>query len=252
MSLQDNIARLRARQTTYGTWFSLGDSTIAEIAALAGITWGLFDHEQGCAPESALPDNLRAVAASSLAPIVRVGARHHDAVTRALNWGAAGIMYPHVESAQDADHCVRMAHYPPRGERGISRSTRSAGYGLTAVDLVKNPPRPLVIVQIESLEGVRNAEAIAAVDGVDMLFVGPADLGFDLAVHAPQAGYDYAGCLQKTVDAASAHGKSCGILVRDTADLPQLRAQGFHHLGIDSDMGILRARYREIARMGQS
>ncbi len=241
----------RSSQNTIGTWFSLGSSIIAEMAAVSGVQWGLFDHEQGSAPESVLPENLRAVGAGKLIPLVRIGRRSAEAVTRALNWGAAGIMYPHVENAEDAQRCVQMAHYPPRGVRGISRSTRATAYGAGHCDVKNNPPAPLVVVQIESLEGVRNVSSIAAVEGVDMLFVGPADLSFDLSVSTDEGKLTYEQCLEATVRAARAHGKSAGILVRNPSDIPQLRALGFNHLAIDSDMGILRRRYAELAEMSR-
>lgn len=238
--------RLRGATPTLGAWFSIGSPVIAEIAAGCGFDWGLFDHEQGAAPEAALPDNLRAVAGSALVPVVRVGAPHPDAVTRALNWGAEGVMFPHVESAEQADACVRLMRYPPRGDRGISRSTRACRYGLRSPDFKNNPPRPIVIVQIESLEGARRVDEIAAVDGVDMLFVGPADLSFDLSVNTPDAALDYTGCLRVVAEAARRHGKSCGILVRDVADVPGLRGLGYQHLALESDMSILRARYQQL------
>lgn len=247
MSIATTAERMRSNQPTIGTWFSIGSPVIAEIAAASGISWALFDHEQGSAPESALPENLRALGGSSLVPVVRVGARHPDVIMRALNWGAEGIMIPHVESAADAKNCVDMIHYPPLGARGISRSIRAVGYGTRDVDFIKNPPRPLVLLQIESIEGVRNAEAIAAVDGVDMLFVGPADLSFDIGVRNDSSAPDFDECLRLTIAAAHAKGKSCGILVRDEADLPKLRQMGFDHFAIDSDMAILRRRYQHIA-----
>lgn len=249
MNTVTTTEQLRTRQPTVGTWFSIGSPVIVEIAAVSGISWALFDYEQGSAPESALPDNLRAVAGSTLLPLVRVGARHPDVIMRALNWGAQGIMIPHVESAEDAENCVQMIHYAPRGRRGLSRSTRATGYGTCAIDFVNNPPRPLVILQIESLKGARNAQSIAAVDGVDMLFVGPSDLTFDLSVHPADPVLDYNGCLAAVVAAARSEDKCCGILVRDEADVPQLRQAGFDHLAIDSDVAILRRRYQQIAAM---
>lgn len=249
MTIETATERFRSSTGTLGTWFSIGSPVIAELAAGAGIAWGLFDHEQGCAPEAVLPENLRAVAGSELIPLVRVGARQEDIVMRALNWGAAGIMFPHVESAEEADACVRLVHYPPRGERGISRSTRATGYGTGQCDFKNHPPKPIVAVQIESLEGARSADSIAAVPDVDMLFVGPADLTFDLSINDPDPQLDYEGCLKATVEAAHRHGKSAGILVRQEKDIPYLRELGFNHLAIDSDMGILRRRYAELAAM---
>jgi len=226
-----------------GTWLSLGVPVVAELAALSGFDWLLFDLEHGAGSESSLLANLQAVRGTPVLPIVRVGAPHPDLILHALDWGAAGIMVPHVESAAQAQACLQAIHYPPRGRRGFSRSARAYDYGLRPAE---ESPAPVFFAQIESLHGIENAEAIAAVDGVDVLFVGPADLAHDLSNstngHAPS----YYDCLTRVVSAARTAAKHAGILVRNQSDLPLLIAQGFTYLAIESDVSILRQRYQQI------
>lgn len=233
-----NAARLRERKPCLGTWMSLGSPVVAELAAQCGFDWLLFDLEHGCGSEAALLPQLQAIRGTDTAAIVRVGAPHADLIARVLDWGADGIMVPHVSSAAEAEACVQAAHYAPRGRRGFSRSVRAHGYGL-------RPPStepPLIFAQIENIEGVENVHAIADVDGIDVLFVGPADLRFDLEARPALATRDFDACLREVAAAA----KPGGILLRDRAEANKLRALGFTHIACDSDLGILRTAYQNI------
>jgi len=227
-----------------GTWLSIGSPTIAELAAESGFDWVLLDLEHGCAPEASLPDQLRALRGSSTTAIVRVGAPHPDLVARVLDWGAGGIMVPHVESVAQAEAVVRAAHYPPRGQRGLSRTVRAYGYGLRPPQPDMRPP--LILAQIESAAAVDQATEIARVDGIDILFVGPADLRFDLQVHGATLPDEYDRCLRTVVDAAGAAGKTSGILVRNPGGLDEHASLGFSYIAIDSDLAILRKAYQDI------
>lgn len=226
-----------------GSWLTIGSPVIAELAALCGFEWLLFDLEHGCNAEAALPDQLRALRGTPTRAIVRVGAPHPDAIARVLDWGADGIMVPHISSAQEAAACVDAMRYPPLGHRGVSRSTRACNYGLLPLQ-TQSPP--VFMAQIETVDGVRNAADIAAVDGVNVLFVGPADLQFDLTARPEAAEGDFNTCLAKVVKAASDAGKQSGILVRDAADLPRLLGLGFTQVAVDSDLAILRRSYQQI------
>lgn len=225
---------LRERKPNVGTWLSIGSPVIAELAAQSGFDWLLFDLEHGSASEAALLTQLQA--ARDVAKIVRVGAPHADLIARVLDWGADGIMVPHVSSAAEAEACVKAMRYPPRGTRGVSRSVRAYGYGLQPFA----PAEPIFFAQIETLEAVERAAEIAQVDGVDVLFVGPADLRHDL--EARKAARDYNACLREVAGV----GKPCGILTRDLTELTRLRGLGFTHIAIDSDLGILREGYRSV------
>lgn len=229
-----------------GTWLSIGSPTIAEIAAECGFQWLLFDLEHGCETEAALPAQLRAVRGSSARSIVRVGAPYPDLIARVLDWGAHGIMVPRINSAREAETIVQAARYAPRGHRGYSRSSRSYGYGLRPPSSPDDITLPLIMAQIETIEGVENAASIAAINGIDVLFVGPADLQFDLRARPHLATHDYQNCLSATAAAARAAGKASGILVRDLSQLNAHIDLGFTHIAIDSDLAILRKGYQHI------
>jgi 2-dehydro-3-deoxyglucarate aldolase/4-hydroxy-2-oxoheptanedioate aldolase len=222
--------------TRIGTWLSVGSPVIAELAAECGFDWVLLDLEHGCDSEAALPSQLRALRGFNTQSIVRVGGPNPDLIGRVLDWGASGIMVPHVNTVHDAFQVLKAAQYPPQGRRGYSRTVRAYGYGLRP--LGDHPTPPTIIAQIETLEGVEHAYEIAAVAGISALFVGPADLNFDLKAHHSARTYDE--CLQKVAKAAHDHNKPCGILVRSPDDLPKMKALGYTWLAVDSDLSLLR------------
>ncbi|MCW0216757.1 MAG: aldolase/citrate lyase family protein [Prosthecobacter sp.] len=231
-----------------GTWLSIGSPVIAELAGACGFDWVLLDLEHGCESEAALPSQLRALRGSTTRAIVRVGAPHADLISRVLDWGAHGIMVPHVNSAEEAEAIVQAAHYAPRGHRGFSRTVRTYDYGLNPPG--NTPPPPIILAQIETIQGIENAKAIAAISGIDALFVGPADLGHDLKVRQSSLNYD--DCLRTVAAAAREQSKECGILVRQSADLPKMRDIGFTWLAIDSDLSLLREGYLKILQSAKS
>ncbi len=235
-------------QTSLGTWLSIGSPVIAELAALAGFDWVLLDLEHGCAGEGSVPDQLRALRGSGKRGVVRVGAPHADLVARVLDWGAAGVMVPHVSTAAAAEAVVRAAWYPPRGRRGFSRTVRAHDYGLRAPE---DTPAPLILAQIETLDAVGEASAIAAVEGIDVLFVGPADLQHDLRHRRLSISGDFEACLERVVSAARGAGKHAGILLRDVAELDRRLEQGFTHVAVQSDLSLLREAFGGLLRMGR-
>lgn len=230
----------------WGTWISTGSPVVAELASQYPFDWLLIDFEHGAVSDATLPEILRGISHHPrLSVIIRVPDFQPSLIARALDWGADGIMLPHVRSAQDAARCVAAMRYPPRGKRGYSSSVRAYGYGV-APPTVPSDIQPLLFTQIEDLEGVNQAQAIAAVDGVDVLFVGPADLKMALEASDAEEKPTYGDALQRVSDAANAYGKRSGILVRDQGSLPQLLACGYTCIAIDSDIAILRAGYERL------
>lgn len=244
----EHLARVRRTEPFFGTWLSIGSPIIAELAAASGFDWLLFDLEHGAYSDAVLMSNLQAIKGTRAMPIVRVGAPHPDLILRALDWGGAGIMLPHVESEAEARECLQAIHYPPRGRRGISRSARVYEYGLRPMPAPHELPPPVLFAQIESVEGIDHVEEIAAVDGVDVLFVGPTDLAFDISVRKNGQGPAYGQCLARVTRAARAAGKQAGILVRSMHDIQPLREQGFTHFAVESDLGIIRNQYQEMLK----
>lgn len=224
-----------------GTWLSIGSPVIAELAAECGFDWVLIDLEHGSATEAAVPDQLRALRGTRTQGIVRVGAPDRALIGRVLDWGADGIMLPHVQCADEAAACVAAMRYPPAGVRGVSRTVRAYRYGLQEFPGTR---QPVLLAQIEDPAGVANAAEIARVDGVDALFVGPSDLKFSLAQCSESDVPSYSQCLARVVSAARQAEKAAGILVRDLDSISEHLELGFTLLAAQSDLGILRAQYQ--------
>lgn len=234
-----NTSTLRQRHPQYGTWLQTGSSVVAELADASGFDWLLIDLEHGCGVDATVLPQLQAIRRG--AGIVRVGSPRSDTIMRALDWGAAGIMVPMVSTAETAEACVRAMQYPPRGDRGLARMVRAFQYGLD-----NEAPSPVFFAQIETIEAVENARAIAAVDGVDVLFVGPMDLQLNLRSYPQQATRDYAACLREVAEAAKSAGKVCGLLMRQSDDAAAMHALGFTHLAFETDITFLRESYRHL------
>ena len=239
------IEKLRQQQPALGTWLSVGSPTIAELAARCGFDWLLFDLEHGCLTEADLLSNLRAASGYPAALVVRVPDHGASLIGRALDWGAEVIMVPHVDQAESAQKLVQAMTHAPHGKRGFSRSVRALGYGRINPSEV---PAPLLWTQIETAEGVRNVEAIAAVRGVHGLFVGPADLKLSLASTPGAPSFEES--LDRVIHAARTHGIAAGILIRDPAEFPGLQQRGFTQIAVDSDLAILRQGFLAIAEFG--
>ena len=225
-----------------GTFLSLSSPTVAEVCGKYPFDWIMIDGEHGAgASEDAIFRILQAMGPTQAKKIVRLGEPDHAQIQHVLDWGADGLMIPHVDTPDVARKALDSMLYPPKGRRGYSRSVRAFGYGTALPDV---PPKPLLFAQIETLEAVENAAEIAAVDGVDVLFVGPADLGFDLKARGSKLTLD--DLLPRVAEAALKAGKKAGILTRDDADIAKRLALGYTHQAVDSDLGILRRRWKEL------
>ena len=234
------------RPLSLGTWLSTGSPVVAEIAGQFSFDWFLLDLEHGGGAEAQLTETLRAMSGCAAKLIVRVPYLLPDMIGRVLDRGADGIMLPHVTDAQQARECAKAMRYLPHGTRGYSSSVRAYNYGLR-VPLDPTEVKPIFMAQIEDAEGVRNAKEIAAVDGVDVLFVGPADLKLALR-HQPteNEALTYEDALTTVSESAKAHGKKSGILMRSIGDFEQLKKSGYSCIAVDSDMGILKRGYQQL------
>jgi 2-keto-3-deoxy-L-rhamnonate aldolase RhmA len=225
-----------------GTWLSLGHADAAEMAALAGFDWLLFDHEHGSSDWRDLQHQLQAATAGgSAAAVLRVGAVDPVVFKRAFDLGVHGLMVPDVRNAQTAKQLVDLARVPPLGLRGAATSTRNSAYGRDYAKYVATINERLwLMAQIESREGLEQAEAIAAVDGIDVLFVGPTDLGIALGLGAGNpSDAKFRDVLTDVAKAAAKHGKAAGVLARDAAQARDYRALGYSVISMGSDRGLL-------------
>ncbi len=241
--------RLRAGETLFGTFTALGSPVATELAARAGFDWLIIDLEHGVGTESELLANLHAVATTRTAALVRPQSAERLRIGRALDLGAHGIMVPRIDTAEQAREAVSYLRYPPDGTRGVALSTRGAGLGeLGHGDVRAINPHILGIIQIESPSAVDGAADIAAIDGVDVLFVGPADLSHSLGVPGGFGDARYLAALDRVVRAAEDAGKTAGILLRDASVLARHRELGFRFVGLGSDVAFIADGARAVLR----
>ncbi len=228
--------RLQAGETLYGTFAGLGSPVATELIARAGFDWLIIDLEHGAGTESELLANLHAMGATSTAALVRPQSGERLRIGRALDLGAHGIMVPRVDLPAQAREAISFMRYPPDGGRGLALSTRGAGLGEIGHGDVRAINRRLLgIIQIELPSAVEHAAEIAAIDGVDVLFVGPTDLSHSLGVPGRFDDPGYLAALGRVTAAAEGAGKAAGILLRDAAALPRHRDLGFRFIGLGSD-----------------
>jgi 2-keto-3-deoxy-L-rhamnonate aldolase RhmA len=232
----DLHARLHAGETLFGTFAGLGSAVATELLARAGFDWLIIDLEHGAGTEADLLANLHAVGTTATAALVRPQSAERLRIGRALDLGAHGIMVPRIDLPAEAAEAISFMRYPPDGRRGLALSTRGAGLGeLSHGDVRAINRRILGIIQIESPSAVEHAAEIAAIDGADVLFVGPTDLSHSLGIPGRFDDPRYLDALARVVVAAEGAGKAAGILLRDAAALPRHRDLGFRFIGLGSD-----------------
>jgi 4-hydroxy-2-oxoheptanedioate aldolase len=229
-------ARVLAGETLFGLFLDLGSPFSAEICARAGYDWLVVDLEHGAGTEAGLVGLLQSVEVGGSTAVVRPQSGERLRIGRDLDLGAAGTVIPRLESAAEAREAVSFLRYPPAGVRGVALRTRGAGLGTVAHGEVHQiNERILGIVQIESVGALREADQIAAIDGVDVLFVGPADLTHSLGIPGQFDHETYSTALKTVVDACAVHGKAAGILVYDLGVVPGLLELGYRFVGIGAD-----------------
>jgi len=233
--------RVLAGEPTVGAFVGLGAPASAELVARAGFDWAILDLEHGMGSVSDLHAQLLAVQTTPTAAIVRVPSVERLRIDRALDLGADGVMLPQVRSAAEARDGVSWMRYPPAGVRGVALVTRGAGYG--AVDhpaIAEQVNESLLgVFQVESPEAVAAADDLASIDGVDVLFVGPADLSHTMGIPGRFDDREFVAALDRVVGACRAHGKAPGILLKDGASVAASRARGFTFLGVGSDVAFV-------------
>jgi 2-dehydro-3-deoxyglucarate aldolase len=232
---------LLAGKTLIGCWSSLANPITTEVLGVAGFDWILLDGEHSPNDMGTYIPQLMALKDSASAPVVRPASNNAVEIKRLLDAGFYNFLVPFVESTDEARGAVAATRYPPEGMRGVSVSQRSNRFG-TVVDYFKRINNEIcVMVQIESIKGVSAAREIAALDGVDCIFVGPSDLAAGLG-HLGNANHpDVQAAIAAVFADAKACGKPSGILAPVEADARRYMAMGATFVGVGSDLGVFRA-----------
>ncbi|KAJ1566139.1 hypothetical protein HK405_010883 [Cladochytrium tenue] len=229
-----------------GAWVMLPGATVARTMAMLGFDWIVVDGEHGNMADADWHTSVNAIAPWGPSPIIRLPAGTDFFIKRALDTGAHGIMVPMVSTKEYAERVVSFAKFPPMGIRGHGGPFPAAAWKTTMQEYSREANNnTFVIVQIETEEAVRNAEEIASVPGIDMLFVGPNDLAASLGL--PASSEDDSPRMLEALDAIKAaakkHGKYAGIWATDGPMAARRIDQGFNLVSVGADAMAIPAFY---------
>jgi 4-hydroxy-2-oxoheptanedioate aldolase len=230
---------IRAGRPQIGLWSALASHIAAEIVAGSGFDWLLIDTEHAPNDPLTVHTQLQAMASGTASPIVRPAWNDAVLFKRFLDLGVQSFLVPWVQSAEEARRAVAATRYPPHGVRGVAATTRANQYGR-----IKNDPAPIheelcVVVQIETRAALDHLEAIAAVDGVDGLFIGPSDLAADFGHVGQNAHPDVRAAIDRAIARIRATGRFAGILAPAEADARHWLELGCLMVAVGSDVGVL-------------
>lgn len=230
--------RLLADETLYGLWMMSVSPVLAEAASLLGYDWMLFDSEHSPAEISGLQPLMQAAAGGTSALLARPAWNDQVLIKRVLDIGAQTLVVPFVQSAEEAAAAVQWARYPPQGQRGVSAATRAGRYGLAADYFQVANDEICLLVQVETRAAIDRIGEIAAVDGVDGVFIGPSDLAASLG-HIGNPGHEAVqAVLRSSVEPIVSAGKSPGILATGPETARRYADWGYRFIGVTTDLAV--------------
>ncbi len=236
-----------------GLWVALADSYSAEVCGGAGFDWLLLDGEHGPNDVRSILGQLQAVARYPVAPVVRPRTGDVALIKQLLDIGAQNLLIPMVEDADQAEEMVGAVCYPPKGIRGVgSGLARAACWNRVPRYLHEADDQICLLVQVENEKGIQNLETIAAVDGIDGVFIGPADLAAAMGHIGHPEHQEVQRVITKAAGQILAAGKAPGIFAMTESSVKAYLEMGFRFVAVGTDVGILArgtealaGRYRE-------
>jgi 4-hydroxy-2-oxoheptanedioate aldolase len=238
---------LASFQRQIGLWSGLCSPMVAEIIAGAGFDWIVIDGEHAPNDIPSLLAQLQAMRGGSAEPVFRVPWNDPVVIKRALDVGARSLLIPFVQSAEEARKAVAAARYPPLGIRGVAVGPRANDYGRIQGYHANAHLDTCVLVQLESKAALKEIEAIAAVEGVDGLFLGPSDLAADFGQLGNPSHPEVQAAIQDAGERIRTAGKSAGILSGNVEAVERLISLGFNFTAVGSDVGLLARAAESIA-----
>jgi 4-hydroxy-2-oxoheptanedioate aldolase len=232
-------AGLREGRPQIGLWSALCSNIVAEIIASAGFDWILIDTEHGPNEVPGVLAQLQAMSAGTAEPVVRVAWNDPVLIKRILDTGARSILVPFVQNAEEARKAVAGTRYPPLGIRGVSVAPRANRFGRVPDYHRRAHEQMCVLVQVETRTALAEIEAIAAVDGVDGIFIGPSDLAADMGHLAEAAHPEVQAAIAGACARIRQAGKAAGMLTGDQEAAARYLGMGFSFVAVGSDVGVL-------------
>ncbi len=233
------LKAIKARQPQVGLWVSLCSNYAADIVATAGYDWALLDMEHSPNEVGLLMSQMQALQSGNSAPVARPMWNDSVLVKRLMDVGAQSLLFPMIQSPEEAKMAVSATRYPPQGIRGVSGTTRANHFGRVSDYFDKVHDEVCVIVQIETMHALNQVEAIASVDGVDGVFFGPADLSADMGKLGQTSDAQLWEHITNAAKQVEAVGKPAGTLVLDAGKASRLLNDGFTFVACGSDLALL-------------
>jgi 4-hydroxy-2-oxoheptanedioate aldolase len=245
---------LKAGQPSVGTWLSLGSITAARFMARAGFAWLNVDIEHSLVDWETATHMFAAIADAGCTALARVPANRHDHIKRVLDNGAMGAVVPMVNSRAEAEAAVSAMLYPPAGTRSVGGSAHALNFGTTAPDYYAHANEELLVVlQCEHIQSVENADAIFAVPGIDVIFVGPNDLAASMRGKDGKApsGEATAKALNHVLEMCKKHRVAPGIHCQSAEEAATRIEQGWQFIAIASELRLMLDGTRQLlAKLG--
>ena len=241
MELQRNAFKhaLAAGKLQIGLWSSLCSNIAAEIIADSGFDWILLDSEHSPNEIPGLLSQLQAIGRGGSTPIVRPAWNDAVLAKRCLDIGAQTLLFPYVQNVEEAKRAVASTRYPPEGIRGVAVAARASRYGRTPGYLTKANGEMCVLVQVETRSALDQLEAIAKVDGVDGVFIGPSDLSASLGHLGNPQHAESQAAMKDAVRRLKAIGKPAGILSGNEEEIRHYIDWGYQFVAVGADVGLL-------------
>lgn len=223
-------------ETVHGCWINLGSQVSAEIIGGAGFDWVLIDLEHGAGDTASMYAQLQVLGNTGSSVIVRTDELSRSKVQHILDAGATGVMFPQLKEKSEAELAVRSMYYPPKGIRGMAKAVRATSFGANTDAYIASVEKKLVcVVQVETLEALDNIGAIAATEGVDVLFVGPNDLSLALGIFGQLQHPLYQEAIRSIANAAAKSGKVAGVLLQEPDEYDMYSEMGYRFLACGAD-----------------
>lgn len=241
MKLAENtfLKAIRAGQQQVGLWISLSHAYAAEAVAPAGYDWALLDMEHSPNEMTSLLGQLQAFAASETTAIVRPDWNDTVKVKRLLDLGVPGLLFPMVQSVEEAQAAVAACRYPPRGVRGVAGTTRANKFGRISDYYTEVENQTAILIQLETVQAVENAVEFVDVEGVDGIFFGPADIGADMGLLGNPMDPEIWAFIRPAARKLMERGMPVGTLVSSPDFAAELLNDGFSFVACGSDAGLL-------------
>jgi len=252
LAVQKLREKLAAGDAAYGLWVTLESASVTEMAVALGLDWVVIDAEHGHLDWNEIVAHLRAAVRSETVALVRIAELDRGLIKRALDIGADGVVVPWMETEDQLRQAVAFARYPPEGCRGLG-AERATGWGeCLAEHTVEANDHVLVVPIIESVRAVEAVPRMCQVEGVDIVFFGPADFSATAGFRGQWEGPGVARQLLALKDTIREAGKHCGVVATGTANLAERFEQGFRVIALGIDGGLLlRSIHASLAAVGR-